>query len=398
MDKNDNILDDNILDDNILLQEYSYIRTKQKTNAPDVERAWERFDREHPKVSNAYAFVRRITLYKYAAAVAVFLVLSLGGAGWWWSSGGKREVENYNIKRYILHMEQTNNGLVSAFESTRAPQQIMIGCGEQSIRHLNHSAPSKDACADTMKLETVKCAMIMNIATRTVATPRGKIYELALADGSQVVLNADSKLTFPVNFDGKSERRVKLMGEAFFKVAKDAEHPFIVETPQVSTTVLGTVFDVKSYTDSPSKVTLLSGSVKVMPTNTKSGNRETILSPGQEAIYSLGAPTIDVSSLGENASRAIKWKDGVFSFSNTPLLEAVNDIGRWYNVDVELSDNALQNTTISLEISRRVSLEDFVNSINMTQNLSAALMDGKIVICPKRASQGLKWFSLSDHL
>lgn len=384
--------------DNILLEEYSYVRTKQKTKAPDVGKAWERFEREHSLTPNVHKLRRRIVIYKYAAAVAVFLVLSLGGLGLWWASGGKQEVENYNIKRYILHLEGANHGLVSAFESTRAPQQVMTGCGEQPLKPLGHPITKESVCEDTMKAGTVKCALIMNTATRTLSTPRGKTYELVLADGSQVVLNADSKLTFPVNFDGKNERRVRLVGEAFFVVAKDVEHPFIVETPRMTTTVLGTVFDVKAYADSPARVVLVSGSVKVNLSEAVSDNREVILSPKQEALLPLTAHAMEVSTLGGEAARAVKWKDGQFSFNNTPLLEAVNDIGRWYNVDVELSDNALQNATISLEISRKVSLEDFVNSINVTKNLSAALMDGKIVICPKRASQGLKWFPLYNHL
>lgn len=87
-----------------------------------------------------------------------------------------------------------------------------------------------------------------------------------------------------------------------------------------------------------------------------------------------------------------------FSFHSTPLLEAIGDIGRWYNVDVEITDNSLKESTISLSMPRNVSLEDFVNSINLTKNLSAVLENGKILICPKNASKSTKLFSLYDAL
>ena len=71
-------------------------------------------------------------------------------------------------------------------------------------------------------------------------------------------------------------------------------------------------------------------------------------------------------------------------------MEAIQEMGRWYNVGVEISDNSLINETITLEISRKVSLEDFVNSINLTNNLD----QGKIIICPKSASQGINCFTI----
>ena len=77
-------------------------------------------------------------------------------------------------------------------------------------------------------------------------------------------------------------------------------------------------------------------------------------------------------------------------------MEAIQEMGRWYNVGVEISDNSLIKETITLEISRKVSLEDFVNSINLTHNLSAILDHGKIIICPKSASQGINCFTVYE--
>lgn len=379
-------------EDNMLLEEYSYIRTMQKEKAPDIKEAWQRFERKHLGKQKAHRTIYRNLFYRYAAAIAVFLILALGGTGLWWLKGGEQIVEKYKTRKYI-HQVQNGNGMFVAFESTAAPQKIMMGCDGKPLKEVDKNFSCKEAKGDTAQAVFFCHAnQILNIATRTIITPRGKIYNVVLSDGSEVVLNADSKLIFPVSFEGSKDRRVKLVGEAFFKVSKDSEHPFVVETPRLSTTVLGTEFDVRAYTDGYSRVTLLSGSVEI-----SSDKESTVLVPGQEAILARNQ-YFDISNLGENVIRAIKWKEGFFSFHSTPLLEAIGDIGRWYNVDVEITDNSLKESTISLSMPRNVSLEDFVNSINLTKNLSAVLENGKILICPKNASKSTKLFSLYDAL
>lgn len=378
--------------DNLLLEEYRYVRTKQQVRTPDVKKAWQQFEHEHIMDRKAKAR-HRIMFYRYAAAIAILLVLTMGAIGLWWTQGGEQVMETYNTRKYIHQVMEKGDGLLTTFESTRAPQKILMGCSGKPLKPIEHSISCNEASVDTAKA-VFYAQNILDIAEKTIVTPRGKTYKVVLSDGSLVVLNADSKLVFPVHFNGKSERKVKLVGEAFFQVTKDAEHPFIVETPQVSTTVLGTEFDVKAYADGSSKVTLLSGSVKVCKTGATADKGGLVLTPGQEMLLSSDTQAMEVLNLGENAKRAIKWKNGTFSFHSTPLLEAIKDMGRWYNVDVEISDNSLKTETITLEISRRISLEDFVNSINITHNLSAVLENGKIVICPKSASQGIKLCSL----
>jgi len=383
-------------EDNILLEEYCYVRTKQKVSAPDVEKAWQRFEREHLTNKKVHKPLIRTLFYRYAAAVAVLLLLVIGGMGLWWTREGEQVVETCKTRKYIHEVMRQGDGLLVAFESTHAPQKILMGCDENSLRPIDRSISCKGVQADTVKaVFSCRAKAIMDIAMRTIITPRGKTYEVVLSDGSEVVLNADSKLVFPVNFEGNKERKVKLVGEAFFKVAKDSEHPFVVETPLLSTTVLGTEFDVRAYVDGSSKVTLLSGSVKVAKTGASLGKESVVLSPNQEVVLADNQ-SFDVLNLSDDAVRTVSWKEGLFVFRETPLLEAIKDIGRWYNVDVELTDNSLKTSTISLSMPRKVSLVDFVNSINLTNNLSAVLENGKIVICPKDASRRVNLFSLYD--
>lgn len=384
-------------EDNLLLEEYSYVRTKQKVIAPDVKKAWQQFESEHILKRKLQKPKRSITLYRYAAAIAAFFVLTIGGIALWWHSGGEQIVENNMTRKYIQQIEQQGKGLLVAFESNHAPQQILLGCDDNTLKPIRKSVTCKNVKADTTKaIVSTEARKILDIATRTIITPRGKTYTILLSDGTEVVLNADSKLVFPTNFNGKKERKVKLLGEAFFKVTKDAKHPFIVETASFRTTVLGTEFNIKAYLDGMPKVTLLSGSIKVTKTNTSKEKEESvILIPNQELILADN-DMLKVSSLGDNATECIKWKEGVFAFHSTPLFDAIQDIGRWYNVNVEVTDDSLKKETITLTMPRNISLEDFVNSINITKNLSAILQDGKIIICPKDARLTVKYFTLCE--
>src|SRR5690606_943370 len=92
-----------------------------------------------------------------------------------------------------------------------------------------------------------------------IETPRGGQYDIVLADGTEVTLNAASSLRFPVDINNKSERQVTLTGEGYFNVAKNAQRPFIVNSNQQEIKVLGTVFNVNSYNQAQNITTLLEG-------------------------------------------------------------------------------------------------------------------------------------------
>lgn len=380
-------------EDKLLIQEYCYIRTKQEHKAPDVKKAWDQFEHEHIMKKQNLKAKRRVMLWRYAAAIAIILVMAMGGIGIWWAEGGKLVVENYNTRKYIEQREAKGKEKLVAFESTKGPQTILIM--DENCLNPTESMTKKTEKADTLHHKVLAAAGILDVAFRKVITPRGKTFEVTLSDGTQVTLNADSKFTYPANFLGKPERIVQLEGEAFFKVAKDAKHPFIVVTPSITTTVLGTEFVVKAYAEENPQVTLLSGSVKVNKTGAPSA-KSVILTPKQQLQLSSVTHTMDVLNVGDQAFLSLKWKDDIFSFNHTPLMEAIQEMGRWYNVGVEISDNSLIKETITLEISRKVSLEDFVNSINLTNNLSAILDQGKIIICPKSASQGINCFTIYE--
>ena len=163
-------------------------------------------------------------------------------------------------------------------------------------------------------------------AQNTFSTARGQTYSVILPDGSSVHLNAASSLTYKASLVEDGKRVVKLNGEAYFEVAKDRQHPFVVKTERQQIEVLGTHFNVNSYPDDMTeKATLLEGSVKV----TAYGSSK-ILKPGQQSRLSDGKLSVSDT----DTDLAVAWKNNEFVFESETIDHVMKMVERWYNVEV----------------------------------------------------------------
>lgn len=204
----------------------------------------------------------------------------------------------------------------------------------------------------------------------TITTPKGGQYQLVLADGSKVWLNAASSLRFPMSFVGK-ERKVELTGEGYFEVAKDPGKKFIVDANGMATEVLGTHFNVNSYTDEENiKITLLEGAVKV----TKAG-ASGLLKPGQQAQVGNDVEVIN----GVDIEAVMAWKNGKFQFGEaTSLEEIMRQIARWYDVDIEYKGKVSGH--IGGSISRNVNASQVFKMLEMTGTVKFEIDGRKVVV------------------
>jgi len=163
-----------------------------------------------------------------------------------------------------------------------------------------------------------------------LATPLGGIYQITLPDGTKVWLNAGSSLKYPMSF-AKNERRVRLEGEAFFEVTKDSARPFRVLSKGQEIEVLGTAFNVNAYPDNTAiKTTLVKGKVKLSNNNRYS--EAIYLLPGQQSTNTNNGK---IQLANVDTAPFTAWKEGLFYFDETPLSDALQQIGRWYNVEVK---------------------------------------------------------------
>jgi len=228
------------------------------------------------------------------------------------------------------------------------------------VAYKNDIAPGKNTATLTLasgkviNLDTNRTSVIVSDSVKTVtaltaATPRGGTYQFTLPDGSKVWLNADSKLEFPSRFNG-SERNISLSGEAYFEIAKDKAHPFIVRTKNQEVTVLGTHFNISSYADEAlTTTTLAEGSVKVSAFDSATGRQVAVLKPNQQAIQN---PTGGMQVRQVDVSEALAWKNGEFVFDDEPLESIMRKVARWYDVDVVYEANAPKDVTLGGYVSR----------------------------------------------
>ena len=217
----------------------------------------------------------------------------------------------------------------------------------------------------TVSADTVCC--------QTLTTPRGKDFLLVLADGTKVWLNAESRLRYPVAFNGK-ERRVELEGEACFEVAKDAEHPFIVCANGMNTMVLGTKFNVRSYSVEDRHVTLVNGKVQV--TNTVN-NKSVTLRPGQDLTYT---ETGEEKVSEVNIATYTAWTEGMFYFEDVPLEEIMGALGRWYNVNIDFERCELYHIRLNFWANKNTHLDEALELLNKLEKVQVDYQDGTITI------------------
>lgn len=183
----------------------------------------------------------------------------------------------------------------------------------------------------------------------TMTTPRAGQYSLILADGTKVWLNAASSIRYPTAFTG-IDRQVELNGEAYFEVAHNRAKPFKVKSGGQVVEVLGTHFNINSYSDESSvKTDLLEGSVKI------SANAKTmLLRPGQESVFSRSEILVQQA----NTQAAIAWKNGIFSFNHAELPTVMREIARWYDLEVSY-EGAVPAASITGTVDRNVNASQF---------------------------------------
>lgn len=193
-----------------------------------------------------------------------------------------------------------------------------------------------------------------------ITIPRGGEYIVDLADGTRVWLNSESELSYPVVF-ATGQRKVNLTGEAYFEVAHDSLHPFVVETAGQQLTVLGTSFGIRAYTGEKSILTTLeTGRV-----NIRTDHQEVILNPGQQSSCIDDVLTVREVDVEVYTS----WHKGIFIFRHQRLGEILNTLARWYNISVFYTAPELQDIYFTGELKRYDQLQDFLNKLEVLEKV-----------------------------
>lgn len=215
-----------------------------------------------------------------------------------------------------------------------------------------------------------------NNATNLMYVPSGGEYKLVLCDGTKISVNSDSKIQFPNAFD-KDKRQVSLSGEAYFEVARNENQPFEVHTKNAVITVLGTKFNVSSYSKERfEQITLEEGHVSV-----RYKDQTFDLLPGMQLYIDTQSNTAKVNDVEANLYSS--WKEGLFRFQDMKLDELTQKIERWYNVKFVFENENCKSLRFTGAYARNANFNDFINLIESTTGVIFTRKNDEIMISKK---------------
>jgi ferric-dicitrate binding protein FerR (iron transport regulator) len=204
-------------------------------------------------------------------------------------------------------------------------------------------------------------------------TKAGQRLTIKLSDGTIVKLNSGTTLRFPERFSD-TLREVSVDGEAYFEVTHDARHPFVVRTPQASTRVLGTSFNINTRDTLRTAITLVEGKVNVSSFN--ASVRPVVLAPHQQAVVTEGNEKISTTAVDIQAF--VEWKDDVLRFDEEQFDQVIDKLENWYGVDIRTTKTKISSTCMITGRYHRESLENILNSLSFMMKFRYKI-NGKVI-------------------
>ena len=345
-------------------QNRNYFRDFQKTH---LELLWSVQARETRTDFNTFRRKLRKPLSVklwYRVAAVVVLMVSIGG--WFvWSESSKNE--------WLTRNEMIQPGKVQAKLYLSSGAAVEIG-GE--ARDLKEQDGTSIKVSETGKLsyEKERANASAKAVMNRVEVPRGGEFSLVLEDGTQVWLNAESELRYPIHFMGK-ERVVYLKGEAYFNVVKNSDAAFLVQVDEFTVKVYGTEFNVNAYEADRVETVLTQGSVSM-----RCGDEEVMLKPNQKGAYFKSDGAMRVEDV--NVLSYVAWKNGDFIFKDESLESIMNKLARWYDLDVFYQNKEVKEIRLSGNLKRYKVVQDLFNSFEKISE-ARIKVDGRTVVVSK---------------
>lgn len=299
------------------------------------------------RLQHKEAVVRKMPILRRAAAAAAIILL--GTTAWYVFKQDRRPLPPI-VAAKVNDVQPGKNGAVLTLANGQVIALDSTGNGVIA----NQNGTTVTLNNGSLRYNADKAAAV---SYNMIRTPNARQFQLQLPDGTTVWLNAGSSLKYPTAFTGK-ERIVTITGEAFFDVAKDAEHPFVVEVAnQVKIQVLGTRFNINAYTDEKQiKATLVQGSIRV-----NKDAAAVVLQPGQQAQVNDGITV----NRHINTAQVTAWKDGVFNFDDLGVEEVMRQLARWYDIEV-VYEKGIPNNRFYGEIGRNLSLAQVLEGLKLS--------------------------------
>jgi hypothetical protein len=286
-----------------------------------------------------------------------------------------------NSSTEIVQFAQTLDK-IKAGNSTR----IILRNGEEVLIDKKVSQIKYDVRGENILIDSEqKVVQTMNdtkAVFNTVIVPNGKRTQITLSEGTKVWLNSGSKLVYPAMF-GENKREVYIDGEAVFDVTHMNDKPFVVSTKDFDIKVLGTVFNVNSYSgDENSSAVLEQGKIELIYNRTSILSKEKLdISPGTMVVYDHQQKTMAQQKV--NPQKYLSWREGYLTLNSEKLNDILKKLSRYYNIEMVITDERLKNETFSGYLDLKNSPEEVLSVINETTSLSYSTDQERIFINPK---------------
>ena len=282
----------------------------------------------------------------------------------------------------ILNYAQTLTN-IKAENSTR----IILQNGEEVRIDKTQSQIKYDTKGENILIDSEQNVVQKTDNTKsifnTVIVPYGKRTQITLSEGTKIWLNSGSKLVYPAVFTA-NKREVYIDGEAAFDVTHMKDKPFVVSTKDFDIKVLGTVFNVSSYSDDKYSSTVLEqGRIELIKRDASILSPEKLdISPGTMVVFDRDQKSFDQQQV--NPQKYLSWREGYLILNSEKLENILKKLSRYYNIVIVINDNQLKNATFSGYLDLKNSPQEVLSVISETTSLSYSIDHEKIFINPNK--------------
>ena len=308
------------------------------------------------------------SFYRYAAAACIIL-----GLGYFYYQGYfatqplQTVVDNDNP---IIHNNEIKSGSNKAILTLEDGTQVTLEKG--------HSVQTTNAISNGEKITYKKHDKSTEVTYNYLTIPRGGQFHLKLSDETEVWLNSETQLKYPVSFTDGATRKVELIyGEAYFAVSPSSNHKgskFNVVNNSQEVEVIGTEFNLKAYKDENHiYTTLVEGKVIV-----NIDAKEQILIPNQQLNLDIKENTLTVREV--DVYNETSWKEGIFSFDGKPLIEIMKVLSRWYDMDVVIENKDIENEEFVGVLKKDQNINEILSSIKSFGIIKNYIINDKTII------------------
>ncbi|MGY5353944.1 FecR family protein [Wenyingzhuangia sp. IMCC45467] len=212
-----------------------------------------------------------------------------------------------------------------------------------------------------------------------LTVPYGKHFELVLSDGTMIILNSGTSIKYPSQFSNNKKREVSLNGEAFFNVAKDPSHPFVVNANQLKVRVLGTQFNVSAYPEEKDITTVLvEGLVGLYDDDHYNTNTTILLNPGFKGVYNEYKRTFSTEKVDTRIYTS--WRTGTLIFRDISFKNIIKRLERNYNITIVNNNKELDQQYFNASFSAKESIDKILNTFSKSYPFNYETINQKIII------------------